>query len=82
MLALPPSVLVDAAVAHLQTVVVQEEPAVIALTMRSTPATAACPLCGLPSSRIHSRYHRYLADVSWALVPVVNHRPILALRHF
>lgn len=70
MLALPPSILVDAAVAHLQTVVVHEEPTAIALTMRSTPATAACPLCGLPASRIHSRYHRHLADVSWALVPV------------
>jgi transposase len=70
MLALPPCILVDAAVAHVQAVVVEEEPAAIALTMRSTPATSACPICGLPASRIHSHYHRHLADISWALVPV------------
>jgi transposase len=68
--ALPPCILVDAAVAHLQAVVVEEEPTAIALTLCSTPVTAACPLCGLAASRIHSRYHRHLADVSWALVPV------------
>jgi transposase len=70
MLSLPPCILVDAAVAHLQAVVVEEGPSTIALTMRSTPATAPCPLCGLPAARVHSRYHRHLADVSWALVPV------------
>lgn len=29
-----------------------------------TPA-AACPVCGRPSSRIHSRYHRSLSDLPW-----------------
>src|SRR5919108_222633 len=27
--------------------------------------TAACPLCGLPSSAIHSRYQRRLTDLPW-----------------
>jgi transposase len=70
MLALPRCILVDAAVAHLEAVVVEEGPAAITLTMCSTPTTATCPLCRLPTSRIHSRYHRHLADVSWALIPV------------
>lgn len=29
-----------------------------------TPA-AACPICGRPSSRIHSRYTRSLSDLPW-----------------
>lgn len=70
MLTLPPCILVDVAVTQLQAVVVEEEPPAIVLTMCSTPTIATCPRCGLPASRIHSRYHRHLVDVSWALVPV------------
>jgi len=70
MLALPSCILVDSAVIHAQAGVVEEESAAITLTMCSTPATAACPRCGLPARRIHRHSHRHLADVSWALVPV------------
>lgn len=64
MLALPPCILVDAAVAHVQAVVVEEDTSIIALTMRATPPTAPCPLCGPPATRVHSCDHRHLADVS------------------
>ena len=71
MLALPVCILVDSTVAEVQAVTVDEEPTAIVLTMVSTPATATCPLCGQAAHRIHSRYQRRLADVSWALVPVL-----------
>src|SRR5262245_62616361 len=79
MLALPLCILVDSAAAEVQAVTVEEEPDVIVLTMISTPATARCPLCGQAAHRIHSRYRRRLADVSWALVPV---RIVLQVRRF
>ena len=28
-------------------------------------AAAACPTCGYPSKRLHSRYTRILADLPW-----------------
>jgi hypothetical protein len=79
MLALPVCILVDPAVAEVQAVMVEEEPAAIVLTMLCTSATATCPLCGKTTHRIHSRYQRCLADVSWALVPV---RIVLQVRRF
>jgi transposase len=79
MLTLPMCILVDSAVAKVQEVMVEEEPAAIVLTMVSTPATATCPLCGQLADRVHSRYQRRLADVSWALVPV---RIVLQVRRF
>ncbi|MGH7603415.1 MAG: ISL3 family transposase [Gemmatimonadaceae bacterium] len=36
------------------------------LIVRSVEATAACPLCGTPSRRIHSRYVRRVADLPLA----------------
>lgn len=79
MLALPVCILVDSTVAEVQAVTVEEEPAAIVLTMVSTPTTSTCPLCGQTAHRIHSRYQRRLADVSWALVPV---RIVLQVRRF
>ncbi|HLW68628.1 MAG TPA: ISL3 family transposase [Gemmataceae bacterium] len=35
------------------------------LVVRATSATAACPTCGHPSQRVHSRYQRKLADLPW-----------------
>jgi transposase len=35
----------------------------------SAPSTP-CPLCGVPSSSIHSRYQRRLTDLPWGLRPV------------
>ncbi|MGI8552705.1 MAG: ISL3 family transposase [Dehalococcoidia bacterium] len=33
--------------------------------METTPTSSACPLCGIASSRVHSRYVRTLADLPW-----------------
>jgi transposase len=33
------------------------------LLLETTASTAACPICGAESNRIHSRYHRALADL-------------------
>ena len=38
----------------------------ITLLMRSTQASVSCPLCAMPTRRIHSRYARTLADLPWA----------------
>jgi transposase len=41
------------------------EKTAIRLQLTAIAPTAACPLCGLPSSAIHSRYQRRLTDVPW-----------------
>jgi transposase len=38
----------------------------ITVAVRSTPATAPCPLCTPPAHRLHSSYERTLADLPWA----------------
>jgi len=38
----------------------------ITLRVRSTQATARCPLCTTRARRIHSHYERTLADLPWA----------------
>jgi transposase len=43
---------------------------VIRSAVAATTSTARCPACQLPSRRIHSRYLRAVADVSWGGVPV------------
>ena len=35
----------------------------VRLTTRVTTATACCPLCAAPASRVHSRYQRTVADL-------------------
>jgi len=35
----------------------------ISISLRATAPTACCPLCGAEARRIHSRYHRRLADL-------------------
>ncbi|KPQ32253.1 MAG: zinc-finger of transposase IS204/IS1001/IS1096/IS1165/Transposase, partial [Phormidesmis priestleyi Ana] len=47
----------------------------LTLNLRSTQIPAACPLCGQPSHRVHSRYDRTLADlpcVSFSLTLIVQ----------
>ena len=51
----------------------------ITLTLASTQASSACPLCHQPAMRIHSRYARSLADLPWADVAV---RLALHVRRF
>jgi transposase len=45
----------------------------------STAAAATCPLCTVPSTRIHSRYTRTVADLAWADRPLALH---LQVRRF
>jgi transposase len=51
----------------------------ITLTARTCSDVACCPLCGRPSSRIHSRYRRILADLPWQGIPA---RVLLWARRF
>src|SRR5437016_1550006 len=49
---------------------VTETAETICLVVISTQPHAACPVCGHPSHRPHSRYSRTLADLPWQGVPV------------
>lgn len=54
-------------------------PELIEIRVRSTADSALCPICGRPSSRVHSRYTRMLADLPWHGTPV---RLELSVRRF
>jgi transposase len=51
---------------HLEACAIDDATAQITLHVRSTQATAPCPLCTTPAHRIHSHYERTLADLPWA----------------
>ena len=51
----------------------------ITMQVCTTEQTARCPLCAVPSTQIHSRYVRTLADLPWNGLPV---RLRLAVRRF
>src|SRR5690349_9944012 len=51
----------------------------ITVTLTSTQATAACPLCSCPATRIHSSYARVPTDLPWAGTTV---RLVLTVRRF
>jgi transposase len=46
------------------------EPDRVTVVARSRLPTATCPVCRAPSSRVHSRYERRLADLPWQGRPV------------
>jgi transposase len=46
-------------------------PGLVLVVVATTSDTAACPRCGTPSDRIHSRYTRIIADLSDLGRPVV-----------
>jgi transposase len=48
----------------LERVIIDSE--TITLTLRSTAAETACPLCGGVTGSVHSHYRRTLADLPWA----------------
>lgn len=50
----------------LEACAIDDATAQITLTVRTTPATAPCPLCTTPAQRMHSHYERTLADLPWA----------------
>lgn len=45
---------------------------VITLVVRTTATEASCSLCGSPSTKVHSRYTRLLADLPWRGMPSVS----------
>ena len=49
---------------------IEVEPDRIAIFAAIRSTSALCPSCGLPSRRVHSRYHRVLADLPWQGRPV------------
>src|SRR5262249_35266798 len=51
---------------RLEACAIDDATAQITLTVRTTPATAPCPLCTTPAQRMHSHYERTLADLPWA----------------
>jgi transposase len=55
------------------------EKASIRLQLTTTAPAAACPLCHVPSSSIHSHYQRHLTDLPWGTRPV---RVQLTVRKF
>jgi transposase len=42
----------------------------ITLVVQTTSPESVCPTCGQRATRVHSRYHRTLADLPWHGVPV------------
>jgi transposase len=56
----------DATALRLDACHVDTTTAQITVSVRSTPATAPCPLCTTLAHRIHSHYERTLADLPWA----------------
>jgi transposase len=65
----------DATALHLEAYTVDDATRQITLVVRATPASAPCPVCTTPASRIHSHYERILADLPWA-----DYRVCLQLR--
>lgn len=74
---MPPTLLPDPS--HLTLELLRADQSSITALMATTDASAACPLCGAISSRIHSRYVRNLADLPWNGTPV---RLRLTVRRF
>jgi transposase len=46
----------------------------------SVQGSAACPRCGTPTTRVHSRYTRMLADLPWARLPIQLHLTVRKFR--
>jgi transposase len=67
---LPTCILIDPAVTSLDEIAVEPDGHSITLRMSVTRATALCPRCSQPASRVHSHYQRSLADLPWAQVPI------------
>ncbi len=44
---------------------INSEDDLITLVVRTTQTRPLCPSCNKPSSRIHSRYQRQVADLPW-----------------
>jgi hypothetical protein len=60
---MPPTLLPDPS--RLRLDLLRVDASAITVLMATTPTSSACPLCGIASSRVHSRYVRTLADLPW-----------------
>src|SRR5437867_3192493 len=56
----------DATLLRLETCALDDATRQITLAVRSTQASAPCPVCTPPAYRIHRHYERTLADLPWA----------------
>ena len=56
----------DATLLHLEACALDDATSQLTLAVRSTQASAPCPVCTTPAYRIHSHYERTLADLPWA----------------
>ena len=65
---MPPTLLLDPS--RLRLDLLRVNGSTIAVVTATTSATSPCPLCHHPSSRVHSRYVRTLADLPWHGVAV------------
>jgi transposase len=60
------SLLPDKSLLQLESCNLDEEQRTVALLVSSTQTSVECPVCNSQTSKIHSRYERKLADLSWA----------------
>jgi len=51
----------------------------VTVTLRATAMAAPCPMCDQVATRVHSHYHRTLADLPWSGCAVQLH---LSVRKF
>jgi hypothetical protein len=56
----------DATLLRLEACAIDNATRQLTLAVRATPASAPCPVCTTPASRIHSHYERTLMDLPWA----------------
>jgi transposase len=63
----------------LDLIAIRADANVITIFANTSATSARCPVCGMRSSRVHSRYTRTLADLPWQGVPVTLH---LRVRRF
>jgi len=62
------TLLASPALLHLEKIVAQSE--TITVLVKTTAHHSPCPDCGQPSTRLHSRYRRRVADLPWEGVAV------------
>jgi transposase len=67
---LPTCILVDPTAVMCEALKVADDGLEIQLEMATIQTSAACPVCGQASRRVHSHYRRHLADLPWAQVTV------------
>ena len=67
---MPPSLIPDPTQLRLHCLTATDT--VITVTACTKASEARCPLCTQPSTRVHSRYLRTLADLPWSGIAVTD----------